>query len=109
MLTGYLHKIPDTGKWVIRYKTEKELPVHSKDAELLMKADDEKPVFFEVETVAVGTSEHDVTDCDVAKIVHMQNLYSEIEHAIIDYTNSGRMTAGELTRQIMKLIEKNNQ
>jgi hypothetical protein len=33
-------------------------------------------------------------------------LYSEIEHAIILWSNDGTKTAGTLTREIMELIKK---
>ena len=34
------------------------------------------------------------------------SLYSQIEHLIISWSIDGTRTAGQLTRQIMKLIEK---
>jgi hypothetical protein len=36
-----------------------------------------------------------------------KELYSEIENLIIIWNNDGTKTAGNLTRQIMKLIKKN--
>jgi hypothetical protein len=33
-------------------------------------------------------------------------LYSDIEHLIIQWNNDGTKTAGELTRQIMSLLKK---
>ena len=35
-------------------------------------------------------------------------LYSEIEKAIIRWSNDGPLTAGTLTREIMDLLSKNN-
>lgn len=35
-----------------------------------------------------------------------KKLYSEIEHLIIMWSNDGTKTAGTLTRQIMKLLDK---
>jgi len=35
------------------------------------------------------------------------NLYSEIEKAIIKWSNDGTLTAGTLTREIMEIIHKN--
>ena len=32
-------------------------------------------------------------------------LYSKIEHAIIEWSNDNTKTAGELTRQILKLVK----
>jgi len=37
-----------------------------------------------------------------------KSLYSEIEYLIIDWNNDGTKTAGHLTRQIMKLLGKEN-
>jgi hypothetical protein len=36
------------------------------------------------------------------------NLYSEIEGLIIEWSNDGTKTAGYLTRQIMKLLSDDN-
>ena len=33
-------------------------------------------------------------------------VYSDIEHAIIDWSNDGTQTAGTLTRTIMELLKK---
>jgi hypothetical protein len=33
------------------------------------------------------------------------NLYAKIEHAIIEWSNDETKTAGELTRQILKLVK----
>jgi hypothetical protein len=37
---------------------------------------------------------------------HEKTLYAEIEHLIIEWSNDGTKTAGTLTRDIMKLINK---
>lgn len=37
-----------------------------------------------------------------------RDLYRDIESAIIGWSNDGTRTAGELTREIMELIEKQN-
>ena len=36
-------------------------------------------------------------------------LYSEIEHSIIVWSNDGTKTAGTLTRQIMEIVNKSKQ
>ena len=110
MLKGHLHQLPKSKKWVVRYdRTPQiitELPVHPKDAELLMKSDDVTQVYFQVETIAIGESEFDIKDCDVAVINYKSNLYSQIENAIINYTLGENQTAGELTREILSIINK---
>lgn len=35
-------------------------------------------------------------------------LYSEVEHAIISWSNDGTKTAGTLTRKLFKILQKNN-
>ena len=35
------------------------------------------------------------------------NLYQQIEHAIIEWSNDGTQTAGVLTREIIDIIHKN--
>jgi hypothetical protein len=113
MLQGHLHQLPRSKKWVVRYNRTPqiitELPVNPKDAELLTKKDDVKPVVFQVETVAIGTSEHDIQDCDVATILYElvdDSLYGDIELAIISWCNDGTKTAGFLTREIIDIINK---
>jgi len=110
MLKGHLHQLPKSKKWVVRYdRTPQiitELPVHPKDAELLIKADHLTQVYFQVETIAIGESEFDVRDCDVAIINHKLDLYSMIETAVINYTIGEQQTAGELTREIIDIINK---
>jgi hypothetical protein len=72
MLKGHLHQLHKSKKWVVRYmRTPQiltELPVHPEDAELLIKSDHLTEVYFQVETIAIGESEFDIRDCDVAKL-----------------------------------------
>jgi len=111
MLKGHLHQLPKSKKWVVRYdRTPQiitELPVHPKDAELLIKSDHLTQVYFQIETIATGLNEFEIIDCDVAVINCKLDLYSMIETAIINYTLGEQQTAGELTRDIMKLIKQN--
>lgn len=37
-----------------------------------------------------------------------KDLYKDIESAIIGWSNDGTRTAGELTREIMELVQKQN-
>jgi hypothetical protein len=73
MLQGHLHQLPKSKKWVVRYNRTQhiitELPVHPNDAKLLTKSDHLKKIFFQVETIAIGESEFDVIDCDVARLI----------------------------------------
>ena len=112
MIKGHLHRLPKSKKWVVRYRRTPqiitELPVHPSDVATLKKSSHLKQVMFEVETVAIGESEWDVMDCDVAKIACTAKLYSKIESAIIKYTVDGTITAGELTRKIIKLVNAEN-
>ena len=110
MLKGHLHFLPKSKKWVVRYmRTPQiitELPVHPKDAELLIKSDHLTRVYFQIETIAIGESEFDIRDCDVAVINGKSDLYSTIETAIINWTVENNKTAGELTREIMDIINR---
>jgi len=113
MPNGHLHQLPISKKWVVRYmRTPQiitELPVNPKDAKLLTKKDDVKPIVFRVDTVAIGTSEHDIQDCDVATILCEladSSLYGDIELAIISWSNDGTKTAGVLTREIIDIVNK---
>ena len=113
MLKGHLHQLPKSKKWVVRYNRTPqiitELPVNPKDAELLIKRDHLKPIAFQVETVAMGTSEFDIQDCDVATILYEladSSLYGDIELAIISWSEDGTKTAGFLTREIIDIIKK---
>lgn len=40
--------------------------------------------------------------------MNTETLYTEIENRIIRWSNDGTRTAGELTREIMELIENQN-
>ena len=42
-------------------------------------------------------------------VVDEKKLYSEIEKAIINWSNNGNQTAGTLTRDIIEIISKHNQ
>ena len=110
MPKGYLHKLHQSKKWVVRYdRTPQiitELPVHPEDAKLLTKSDHLTQVDFQVETIAIGESEFDIRDCDVAVLNYKLSLYSKIENAIINYTIGEHQTAGELTREIIKIINE---
>jgi len=113
MLKGHLHQLPKSKKWVVRYNRTPqiitELPVNPKDAELLIKRDHLKPIAFQVETVAIGTSEFDIQDCDVATILYElaeDSMYADIELAIISWSTDGTKTAGFLTREIIEIVNK---
>ena len=110
MLKGHIYEQPKNKKWVLKYYRTPQilavLPVHPDDAKHLTKNDHIKEVNFQIETIAMGTSEFDIRDCDVARIINKPNLYSSIENAIIKYTFQKTQTAGELTRQIIKIIDE---
>lgn len=110
MLKGYIHYYKKTNKWYVKYyRTPQiltEVPIHPEDADRLMEKDHLSEVLFQIETIAIGSDEFDVTDCDVARVILNLELYSLIEAAIIHYTIAENQTAGELTREIMKLIEQ---
>ena len=75
LLTGYLKQLPD-GSFVVRFADTVnsfnpiffDLPLHpsSKDDEGLVHG---KEVEFVIETIAIGDSEFDIMDCDVAKLL----------------------------------------
>jgi hypothetical protein len=75
LLTGYLKQLPD-GSFVVRFADTVnsfkpiffDLPLHpsSKDDKGLVHG---KEVEFVIETIAIGDSEFDIMDCDVAKLL----------------------------------------
>ena len=85
MLKGHIYEQTKSKKWVLKYYRTPQilvvLPVHPDDAKHLTKNDHIKEVSFQIETIAMGTSEFDIRDCDVARIIIKPNLYSSIENA----------------------------
>ena len=110
MLRGQIHYYSKTNKWYVKYyRTPQiltEIPVHPEDADRLTKRDHLSEIEFEIETIGIGIDEFSVTDCDVARVILNSELYSLIEAAVINWTIEDNRTAGELTREIVNIINK---
>jgi hypothetical protein len=69
----------------------------------------ESAVSIELRGLSSGDSVLYIEEEEYARIINSADdlsLYSQIEHLIIKWNIDGTKTAGHLTRQIMKLIEK---
>lgn len=114
LLTGYLKQLPD-GSFVVRFADTVnsfkpiffDLPLHpsSKDGEGLVHG---KEVEFVIETIAIGDSEFDIMDCDVAKLLPSYSpasSYPMLDSIVENYPDEEILKADGLDDAIIGIEE----
>jgi hypothetical protein len=114
LLTGYLKQLSD-GSFVVRAVNTIDsfmpkfidLPLHpdNKGDENLIHG---KEVEFVIETIAIGSDEFSVTDCDVAKLVSFENItsnYSMVNSIVDNYPDEEILKADGLDDAIIGIEE----
>ena len=114
LLTGYLKQLPD-GSFVVRFADTVnsfkpiffDLPLHpsSKDDKGLVHG---KEVEFVIETIAIGDSEFDIIDCDVAKLLPSYSpvsSYLMLDSIVENYPDEEILKADGLDDAVIGLDE----
>jgi hypothetical protein len=114
LLTGYLKQLSD-GSFVVRFADTVnsfkpiffDLPLHpsSKDDEGLVHG---KEVEFVIETIAIGDSEFDIMDCDVAKLLPSYSpvpSYPMLDSIVENYPDEEILKADGLDEAIIGIDE----